>query len=152
MKRDKDTPLYVISVAARMLDVHPQTLRMYERMGLIHPERSKNDNRLYSDSDIERVRRIRTLTQEMGVNLAGVDIILRLLDEIEDLKRQLRENEETRREELRLVAERVREHVLREVHREQEQRVRAAQPVPTTGGEIVPHRDVDALLRQLGIV
>jgi len=81
-----DEPLYYISVAARLVDCHPQTLRTYERQGLVEPERSASNVRLYSDEDIERLRQIKRLTQELGVNLAGVEIILGLLDQIEQLR------------------------------------------------------------------
>jgi len=79
-------PVYMIGVAAELCRVHPQTLRQYERLGLVIPARVGAKNRLYSEADIERVRRIQRLTQEMGVNLAGVDIILKLLDDIEDIR------------------------------------------------------------------
>ena len=80
-----DEPLYYISVAARLVDCHPQTLRTYERQGLVEPGRSASNVRLYSDEDIERLRQIKRLTQELGVNLAGVEIILSLLEQIEQL-------------------------------------------------------------------
>jgi MerR family transcriptional regulator, heat shock protein HspR len=81
-------PVYVISIAAKMVEMHPQTLRLYERMGLIKPARS-GSNRLYSDEDIERLRQIQRLTQEMGVNLAGVEVILNLLEKIDALQAEL---------------------------------------------------------------
>jgi len=83
---DKDKPLYVISVAAELVDMHPQTLRLYERKGLIEPSRSAGKTRLYSQRNIEQLREIRRLTQELGVNLAGVEEIIKLrrrLDEIQ---------------------------------------------------------------------
>jgi len=97
MRRDSDEPVYMISVAARMLSCHPQTLRMYEREGLVLPQRTQRNLRLYSDADIERLRRIQRLTQELGVNLAGVEVILDLLErgeqqqqEIDGLRRELK--------------------------------------------------------------
>ena len=81
-------PVYVISIAARMVDMHPQTLRLYERLGLLKPARQKQ-NRLYSDHDIARLRQIQRLTQDMGVNLAGVEVILNLLEQIEELQDDL---------------------------------------------------------------
>jgi MerR family transcriptional regulator/heat shock protein HspR len=78
-------PVYVISIAARMVEMHPQTLRLYERLGLLKPARQRQ-NRLYSDYDIARLRQIQRLTQDMGVNLAGVEIILNLLERIEELQ------------------------------------------------------------------
>ncbi len=79
----------MIGVAAEMCGVHPQTLRQYERLGLVVPSRAGAKNRLYSDDDIQRVRRIQRLTQDMGVNLAGVELILRLLDDMEDMRREM---------------------------------------------------------------
>ena len=83
---DKDRPVYVISVAAELLEMHPQTLRLYERKGLIKPKRSGGKTRLYSERDIEKLREIRRLTQELGVNLAGVEEIMRLRSELEALQ------------------------------------------------------------------
>jgi len=90
-KTPSDEPVYLISVAARMCGLHPQTLRLYERMGLIQPYRVGNSKRLYSEADIARLRRIQRLTQQMGVNLAGVEIILRLLERIEQMNREMSE-------------------------------------------------------------
>jgi MerR family transcriptional regulator, heat shock protein HspR len=81
-------PVYVISIAARMVEMHPQTLRLYERLGLLKPAR-QGSNRLYSDYDIARLRQIQRLTQDMGVNLAGVEVILNLLEKIEQLQDEL---------------------------------------------------------------
>jgi MerR family transcriptional regulator, heat shock protein HspR len=88
MKMDNQ-PVYMIGVAANLCGVHPQTLRQYERLGLVVPSRAGAKNRLYSESDIRRVRRIQRLTQEMGVNLAGVELILRLLDDMEDMRKDM---------------------------------------------------------------
>jgi len=79
----------MIGVAARLCGVHPQTLRTYERLGLVAPSRVGAKNRLFSESDIYRVRRIQRLTQDLGVNLAGVEIILKLLDDMDDLRTDL---------------------------------------------------------------
>ena len=79
----------MIGVAASLCNVHPQTLRQYERLGLVVPSRAGAKNRLYSEADIRRVQRIQRLTQEMGVNLAGVELILRLLDDMEDAKQEI---------------------------------------------------------------
>jgi MerR family transcriptional regulator/heat shock protein HspR len=81
-------PVYVISIAAKLVDMHPQTLRLYERLGLLKPAR-QGLNRLYSDHDIARLRQIQRLTQDMGVNLAGVEIILNLLERIEELQDEI---------------------------------------------------------------
>jgi MerR family transcriptional regulator/heat shock protein HspR len=82
---------FVISVAARLVGVHEQTLRYYERAGLVEPARSKGRIRLYSLHDLERVRQIRRLTDEMGVNLAGVEVIMRLTDRIRELEETIDE-------------------------------------------------------------
>jgi MerR family transcriptional regulator/heat shock protein HspR len=71
---------------ARLVECHPQTLRMYERVGLLAPGRSEANIRLYSQADVDRVRQIKRLTQEMGVNLAGVEVVLRLLDRMEKME------------------------------------------------------------------
>jgi len=83
---DQDKPLYVISVAAELVDMHPQTLRLYERKGLIEPSRSSGKTRLYSQRNIDQLREIRRLTQELGVNLAGVEEIIRLRDRLDQLQ------------------------------------------------------------------
>ncbi len=89
-------PVYVISVAAARVGLHPQTLRLYEKEGLLKPAR-RGSNRLYSERDIERVRQIQRLTQDMGVNLAGVHVILNLLEQMSELQQEL---EELRRQRL----------------------------------------------------
>ncbi|MFM7320157.1 MAG: chaperone modulator CbpM [Armatimonadota bacterium] len=95
MQPDRDAPLYTISIAARLVridrpdePIHPQTLRMYERLGLVQPSRV-GKNRLYSERDIERIRQIQRLTQDMGVNLAGVEVILGLLERLDNLQTEL---------------------------------------------------------------
>ncbi|MER3466771.1 MAG: MerR family transcriptional regulator, partial [Armatimonadota bacterium] len=85
----RNEPLFPISVAAKLCGVHPQTLRAYERQGLISPARVNDKNRMFSEVDIERVRRIQRLTQELGVNLAGVEVILRLLDQMEEHRQEM---------------------------------------------------------------
>lgn len=84
---------FVISVAARLVGLHEQTLRYYERAGLVEPARSKGRIRLYSLYDLERVRQIRRLTDEMGVNLAGVEVIMRLTDRIRELEQRINASE-----------------------------------------------------------
>jgi MerR family transcriptional regulator/heat shock protein HspR len=86
-----DEPCYPISVVARMVSLHPQTLRCYERVGLVVPARSAGNLRLYSQADIERLRKICRLTDELGVNLAAVEIIMRLTDTIEQLHTEMDE-------------------------------------------------------------
>lgn len=88
-----EEPVYVISVAADLLEAHPQTLRMYERKGLINPKRTETQQRLYSLRDLDDVREIRKLTREQGVNLAGVKHILSLKRELEAAHRRIAELE-----------------------------------------------------------
>jgi MerR family transcriptional regulator/heat shock protein HspR len=84
-----DEPVYLISVVASMLDIHPQTLRQYEREGLVEPSRTQGRMRLYSQRDIDRMKLILRLTRQMGVNLAGVDIILQLKEQIDNMQREI---------------------------------------------------------------
>ncbi|MDX2270724.1 MAG: MerR family transcriptional regulator [Cyanobacteriota bacterium] len=84
----KDRPLYIISVAAELVNMHPQTLRLYEKRGLVQPHRD-GKNRLYSQRDIERILYIQKLTRDLGVNLAGVEEITRLQQELEKQKRKM---------------------------------------------------------------
>ena len=85
-----DEPCFVISIAARMVGVHAQTLRYYERVGLIWPSRSNGRQRLYSEADIERLRRIKTFTEDMGVNLAGAEVALKLMARIDELEQEVK--------------------------------------------------------------
>jgi MerR family transcriptional regulator, heat shock protein HspR len=82
-------PRYMISVAADLVGMHPQTLRIYEQKGLVSPQRTGGNTRLYSDQDIERLRLIQRLTTELGLNLAGVERVLRLEDELDRMRRRL---------------------------------------------------------------
>ncbi len=84
--QDQQEPVYIISIAAQLTGLHPQTVRLYEKLGLVAPRRVNNKNRMYSQSDIERLLQIRRFTQDMGVNLAGVEIILDLLQRIEQMQ------------------------------------------------------------------
>ena len=93
MDMNDSEPCYVISVVARMLGVHAQTLRYYEKAGLVEPSRSKGRVRLYSNKDIERLRQVRTLMNDLGINLAGVEVILRLNERIETMEQQMEETE-----------------------------------------------------------
>lgn len=113
----KDRPLYIISVAAELVNMHPQTLRLYERRGLVNPKR-QGKNRLYSQADIERLMYIQKLTQELGINLAGVERIIRLQNELDQLKVQ-------KEAEIRRIQERLDQlKELKEVH---ESEIRAIQ-------------------------
>lgn len=89
MLHSYDEAVYPISVVATMLDIHPQTLRQYEREGLVTPSRTQGRMRLYSQRNIDRMKMILRLTRQLGVNLAGVDIILQLKEQMEDLEDEL---------------------------------------------------------------
>lgn len=82
-------PVYLISAVAEILNIHPQTLRQYEREGLIKPSRTNGKIRLYSQKDIDHIKTVLTLTREMGINLAGVDLILQLNERIEKLESEI---------------------------------------------------------------
>lgn len=92
-----DRPRYMISVAADLVGMHPQTLRIYEQKGLVRPKRTAGNTRLYSDADVERLRLIQRLTTELGLNLAGVERVLRLEDELSRLRRRLERMEQEMR-------------------------------------------------------
>jgi MerR family transcriptional regulator, heat shock protein HspR len=96
-------PRYMISVAADLVGMHPQTLRIYETKGLIRPNRTAGNTRLYSESDLERLRLIQRLTNELGLNLAGVEQVLRLEDELRRLHRRLDRMEKEMREAINQV-------------------------------------------------
>src|SRR6059058_107052 len=84
-----DMACFVISVAARLLNVHPQTLRYYERAGLISPSRSRGNIRLYSTRDIERAQQIKRLIEDLGVNLAGVEVIMKLTERMREMELEI---------------------------------------------------------------
>jgi len=90
MSKD-DEPRYVISVAARILGVQTYTLRYYERIGIIEPSRSQGNIRLYSEIDINRLRRVKTLVDDLGVNLAGIEVILHMAERMAELQGQVEE-------------------------------------------------------------
>ncbi len=93
MRLDDTEPRYVISVAASILGVKTHNLRYYERIGIIQPLRSRGNIRLYSERDIARLRRVKTLMEDMGVNLAGVEVILRMLERMLELQERVEEME-----------------------------------------------------------
>jgi len=93
MSQRRREPRYVISIAARMLGVQTHTLRYYEKIGIIEPSRSGGNIRLYSDDDIEHLKRVKSLMNDLGINLAGVEIILRMSERITELQRKLEEIE-----------------------------------------------------------
>ena len=84
-----DRPIYMISVASELVGMHPQTLRMYETKGLVRPQRTPGGTRLYSEADVERLRIVQRLTTELGLNLAGVELVLRLEDELRKAHAQI---------------------------------------------------------------
>ncbi len=90
---ETDRGVFMISVAAELANLHPQTLRMYEARGLIEPKRSSKGTRLYSQDDVEKLRRIQAMTAELGLNLAGVERVLRLEEELEDMHARIEEME-----------------------------------------------------------
>jgi len=90
--RDSE-PKYVISIAAKIVGVETHTLRYYERMGLIRPYRSKGNIRYYSESDIARIRYIKTLMDDLGINLAGVEVVMRMAERIAEMQQRVRELE-----------------------------------------------------------
>ncbi|HKU56562.1 MAG TPA: helix-turn-helix transcriptional regulator [Gaiellaceae bacterium] len=98
-----DRPIYMISVAAELVGMHPQTLRMYETKGLVRPQRTPGGTRLYSEADIERLRIVQRLTSELGLNLAGVELVLRLEDELRKAHQQLERLQQQLRREVRNV-------------------------------------------------
>lgn len=98
-----DRPRYMISVAADLVGMHPQTLRIYEAKGLVRPQRTAGNTRLYSEADLERLRLIQRLTSELGLNLAGVEHVLRLEDELRRMRARMARLERELREEIRDV-------------------------------------------------
>jgi MerR family transcriptional regulator/heat shock protein HspR len=92
-----ERPIYMISVAADLVGMHPQTLRIYEQKGLVRPQRTAGNTRLYSDSDVERLRLIQRLVSELGLNLAGVERVLHMEDELGRMRRRLERMEQEMR-------------------------------------------------------
>jgi MerR family transcriptional regulator/heat shock protein HspR len=95
-----DAPRYMISIAAELVGMHPQTLRLYEAKGLVRPSRTPGGTRLYSDADVERLRLVNRLTTELGLNLAGVEHVLRLQDELNRARRRMERLERELRAEI----------------------------------------------------
>ncbi len=89
----ENEPCYVISIAARMVGVQAHTLRYYEKIGILEPSRSRGNIRLYSERDISQLRRVKTLMDDLGVNLAGVEVIIRMVQRMLELQNQVRELE-----------------------------------------------------------
>jgi MerR family transcriptional regulator, heat shock protein HspR len=107
-----DRPRYMISIAAELVGMHPQTLRVYETKGLVRPRRTPGNTRLYSEADLERLRLIQRLTGELGLNLAGVETVLRLEDELGRLRARLERLEREAREEIQRVHRQYRREVV----------------------------------------
>jgi MerR family transcriptional regulator/heat shock protein HspR len=112
-----ERPIYMISVAAELVGMHPQTLRMYEAKGLVRPQRTPGGTRLYSEADIERLRIVQRLTTELRLNLAGVELVLRLEDELRKAHAQI----ERLQRQLQTEVQRVHKHYRRDlaVYREE---------------------------------
>ena len=139
MAHTRNEPLYPISVVAKMVSCHPQTLRLYERHGLVAPSRSDGNVRLYSEADVELINQIQALTRDMGVNLAGVDLVLRMRVQMAEMVgrhqamvEQMRQETETRfREAIRAMEaelEAVRDELA--AHGRQESIVRVRRGLP----------------------
>jgi MerR family transcriptional regulator/heat shock protein HspR len=116
----------MISVAAELVGMHPQTLRIYEAKGLVRPKRTPGNTRLYSDSDLDRLRLIQTLTTELGLNLAGVETVLRLQDEVQRLRVRMERLERQMREEVQRVHKQYRRDLVlyRDLHDPRPERTR----------------------------
>ena len=98
-----DRPMYMISVAAELANMHPQTLRTYEAKGLVRPKRTPGGTRLYSEADVERLRIVQRLTTEVGLNLAGVELVLQLEDELRRAHTQIEQLQQRMRDEVQRV-------------------------------------------------
>jgi MerR family transcriptional regulator/heat shock protein HspR len=107
-----DGPRYMISIAAELAGLHPQTLRMYEAKRLVRPARTPGGTRLYSDADVDRLRLIQRLTTELGLNLAGVDHVLRLEDELRRMRARMEQLEQELRDEIRTTHKQYRREVV----------------------------------------
>jgi MerR family transcriptional regulator, heat shock protein HspR len=117
-----DRPRYMISIAAGLVGMHPQTLRIYENKGLINPKRTRGNTRVYSEADLERLRLIQRLTTELGLNLAGVEVVLRLEDELRRAHAQIERLQHQLRDEIQNVHKQYRRDLVL---------YEAPQPVPT---------------------
>ena len=109
---ERERPRYMISIAAELVGMHPQTLRVYEQKGLVRPKRTAGNTRLYSEQDIERLQLIQRLTTELGLNLAGVELVLRLEDELRRAQAQIDRLERRLRDEVAAVHKHYRRDVV----------------------------------------
>ena len=123
---EQERPRYMISVAADLVGMHPQTLRIYEQKGLVRPRRTAGNTRLYSEHDLERLRLIQRLTTELGLNLAGVEIVLRLEDELRRAHRRIERLERQLKEEIQNVHKSYRRELV--LYRQAEPPARTGQP------------------------
>jgi MerR family transcriptional regulator, heat shock protein HspR len=125
-RADRSRGVYMISIAAELAGMHPQTLRIYETRGLITPKRSPKNTRLYSQEDVERLQRIQELTTELGLNLAGVETVLRLQDEVQRLRVRMERLERQMREEVQRVHKQYRRDLVlyRDLHDPRPERTR----------------------------
>jgi MerR family transcriptional regulator/heat shock protein HspR len=150
---DRDRGVFMISVAAELADMHPQTLRMYETRGLIEPQRSPKGTRLYSQTDVDRLRRIQEMTNELGLNLAGVERVLALEEKLDRATRRLEALERRSREmreEMEAEVERVRRSFRAEIvpYTASTDLVRARDAGPSAGRHRIPvQRDGDGTTR-----
>ena len=121
-----ERPRYMISVAAELVGMHPQTLRIYEAKGLVRPKRTPGNTRLYSEADLERLRLIQRLTTELGLNLAGVETVLQLQDQLQRLQSRMERLERHMREEVQRVHKQYRRELVRyaDVHDTRPERTR----------------------------
>ena len=135
MARRDDTRrgVYMISVAAELAGMHPQTLRIYESRGLVEPERTSGGTRRYSQDDVERLRRIQELTSEMGMNLAGVEKVFELEQELERMRDRMRRMERH--------AERLQEEMAEEIERVRKSFRAELVPYQAPGSALIPARD-----------
>jgi MerR family transcriptional regulator, heat shock protein HspR len=136
---DSSRGVYMISVAAELAGMHPQTLRIYETRGLITPKRSPKNTRLYSQDDVERLRRIQELTSELGMNLAGVERVFELEEEIERLRRKMRN--------LERHAQRVQDQLQKEVERVRRSLKYELVPYEPPSKALMPRREGDRGVR-----
>ena len=113
----KDEPCYVISVVAKLIDLHPQTLRYYDKIGLLRPSRTAGRTRLYSPRDIEKLRKINRLTEDLGVNLAGVEVILNMSHRIEEMQKELARMQRQSEQQIQRLQQHIRELVGEEQER-----------------------------------
>ncbi|MDQ3933265.1 MAG: helix-turn-helix transcriptional regulator [Actinomycetota bacterium] len=132
-KPRSDRGVYMISVAAELAGMHPQTLRIYESRGLVEPERTSGGTRRYSDEDVERLRRIQELTTELGMNLAGVEKVFELEQEIDRMRERMRRIERQ--------AERMEQEMHEEIERVRKSFRAELVPYQPPGSALIPARD-----------